>query len=136
MESISEEDRSWAIYANAAGLLVFTSIPFANVLATLLIWLRVKRMDAMPFSRSHAARAFNFQVTYSLVLGIGAMVLMSVMLELAAHPQWGSNQSWLVYGLIAYGALTLANVVICIVGAVAASDLRPFRYPLAIPFVR
>ncbi|MHB8145632.1 MAG: DUF4870 domain-containing protein [Vulcanimicrobiaceae bacterium] len=137
MASTSDEDRSWAIYANAAGLLVFTSVPFANVLATLLIWLRVRRAPDMPFARTHAAAAFNFQATYALVVTLGTIALLATLFVERNNPLAPMlDQTWLPRALIIYGILTVANVVLAILGAVAASDLRPYRYLLAIPFVQ
>lgn len=136
MATISDDDRSWAIYANAAGLLVFTNVPYANLIATLLVWLRVKRSDGMPFARTHAAAAFNFQATYSLVVTVISIAILGMFLEhrdtLEAS---GLDRTWLLRGLALYAILTLANVVLSLIGAIAASDLRPARYFAAIPFV-
>lgn len=136
MATISDEDRSWAIYANAAGLLVFTNVPYANLIATLLIWLRVKHSDDMPFARTHAAAAFNFQVTYSLVVTLCSIAVLGLFLgHRDTFEASALDRAWLLRGLALYGVLTLANVVLSIIGAIAASDLRAARYVVAIPFV-
>ncbi len=136
MATISDDDRSWAIYANAAGLLVFTNVPYANLIATLLIWLRVKRSDEMPFARTHAAAAFNFQATYSLVVTLGSLAMLGLFLgHRDTFEASALDRAWLLRGLALYAVLTLANVVLSIIGAIAASDLRAPRYFAAIPFV-
>lgn len=130
MTTISEDDRSWAIYANAAGLLVFTNVPLANVLATLLVWLKVKNAPAMPFAREHAKSSFNFQATWTLVMAVLAFFSITLLLSRSIAPSF-------FWGFVAvFAVLVLANIVCVIAALVAASDLKTFRYPLAIPFLR
>ena len=134
MDTISEEDRSWAIYGDAAGLLVLTNIPLANVIATLLIYLRVKGR-ALPFARAHAAAALNFQATYSLaVLVVIASLLVAILSGRHDGMQQLQGYIWLPRALVIYALLTAINVVFSILGAVAASQLRDFNYRIAIPF--
>ena len=120
--SYDTNDRNWAINANAAGLLAFTNIPLVNVVVPLLIVLKLQRERA-PFALAHAKTSFNFQATF-LVLQIAALV------AIFAAPRA------LLTVVIAYIAALLLNAAMCIWGCARASDLKPFRYPLAIPFLR
>ncbi|MDE2483125.1 MAG: DUF4870 domain-containing protein [bacterium] len=120
------DDRNWALYANAAGLLVFTNVPFANLLGTFLIWRKV-RNAALPLAREHARTALNFQLSWTIV----------VMLALASFVALVVEERGAFYlPLVAYLVLVLVNATISILGCVRASDLRAFTNPLAIPFVR
>ena len=128
--TISENDRSWAINANAAGLLVFTNIPFAGVIAALLVWLRVRNDATMPFARVHARESFNFQATWMLLMLTCAVSFIIALVRGTLPPRslWAFMAGVLV--------LVVANVACVIAALVAASDLRPFKYPFAIPFIR
>ncbi len=131
---IGENDRTWAIYANAAGLLAFTNIPFANVVGPLLIWLKVRNDPAMPFAREHARTALNFQITWSLIF----MLVVGIFVDLAFTTRGWIAMAPLVIWPLLGGALLLllVNVVLCILGCLRASDLRAFANPIAFPFVR
>lgn len=124
---VDEADRTWAIYANAAGLLIFTSIPLANVLASVLIWLKVRNAPHMPFARAHAAGAFNFQLTWTLFTAC----FMGLLVALA----FGGRAAILPIFVVAYVALALLNVLFSIIGCARASDVKGYHYPLSIRFV-
>lgn len=129
---INDDNRSWAINAHAAGLLVFTNIPFANVIATLLVWLRVRHASTMEFARAHAVQSFNFQATYSLLVLLLAMLYVGLLTVL---PDRLAIASYFPMALAGYIALVVANIALTIAGTLAASDMRSFRYPLAIGFI-
>ncbi|HET9029067.1 MAG TPA: DUF4870 domain-containing protein [Candidatus Aquilonibacter sp.] len=128
LPSVNAQDRSWAIYAHATGLLILTNVPFANVLASLLVWLRVRKDPSMTFARAHAATALNFQVTWTIF----TVLFMGLLLAIA----FSNRATLLVLLVVAYVALVLLNVLLSIVGCARASDVKGYRYPLAIPFVR
>ncbi len=138
--SVASEDRNWAIYANAAGLLVFTNIPFANVIAVLLIWFKVRNDPEKPFARMHAASALNFQLTWEIVMLVYVAMVLSIFFYEGRHPVFGvrfnllyHTPMWLLAGIVAWFVF---NIIFCIVGCMKASDTKPYRYPLAIPFAR
>lgn len=120
--SYDTNDRNLAIYANAAGLLTFTSIPLLNVIVTLLIVLKTQKEPA-PLARVHARTSFNFQLTFLFI---------QVLCVIAAF----TAPNLLLSVVVAYVSLLILNAVLCIWGCARASDLKPFRYPLAIPFLR
>lgn len=138
-QTISREDRNWAIYAYAAGLLAFTNIPFANLIAQIVIWVKVRNDETMPLARSAGAAALNFQATWTLfyfLYAIGAMALVwyeyrdpvrMISFDLIHH-----GVVWLICGCFVFLAV---NAAISILGCARASSGRIFRAP-AIPFVR
>ncbi len=127
---VDSDDRNWAIYANAAGLLVFTNIPFANLIATLFVWLKLRNDANKPFARAHAATALNFQITWTIF----AFCFIALLVAIAAS---GGRFSTLFPTIVgAYIALAVLNVILSVLGCARASDVKGYRYPLSIPFVR
>ncbi len=128
---VDTDDRNWAIYANAAGLLIFTNIPFANLIATLLVWLKVRNDPSKPFARAHAATALNFQITWTIFTFCFIALL-------AAIGAGGGGRFPVLFPTIvaAYVALAVLNVILCVLGCARASDVKGYHYPLSIPFVR
>ena len=125
------DDRNWAIYANAAGLLVLTNIPFANLIGTLLVWLKVRNDPNKTFARAHATSALNFQITWTI------FTFCFVALLVAIAASGGSRFTTLFPTVVvAYIALAVLNVVLCVLGCARASDVKGYHYPLTIPFVR
>lgn len=128
---VDSDDRNWAIYANAAGLLVFTNIPLANLIATLLVWLKVRDDPGKPFARAHATTALNFQITWTI------FTICSVTLLFAIAASGGGRFATFFPAIVAaYFALAVLNVILCIIGCARASDVKGYHYPLSIPFVR
>ena len=143
----SAEERQWAMFANLAGILALVNIPFANVVGSLVIYLK-GRSENLPFVREHARNALNFQITFSIVFLLvmfGALAgWAGFIVWLAAHTdEMRRTTTGFPVGVFAFffaifgsvAILQIANVVLSALGAVAASSGRSFRYP-AIPFVR
>ena len=108
------DQRTWAIAAHLSPFVAaFVALSF---LGPLIIYVVLK--DRGPFVRHHAAEALNFQLT----MWIG--LLISVPLVLVFF-----------LGLFTAAAIGLAMLVCQILGAVAASEGREYRYPFTIRFV-
>ncbi len=129
--NVDSDDRNWAIYANAAGLLICTNIPLANVIATFLVWLKVRNDATKPFARAHATSALNFQITWTIFT-----ICFVALLFLIAATGGGRFATLLPIVIAAYVALAVLNVLLSIIGCAKASDVKGYRYPLSIPFVR
>jgi uncharacterized Tic20 family protein len=89
---------------------------FTGFIGALVIWL-IKKDDSA-FVSAQAKEALNFQITVMIGFVI-AWVLAFILL-----------------GLILMPILFVANLIFCILGAVAASKGKPYRYPLAIRLVQ
>jgi hypothetical protein len=144
IETISSRERNWAMCSHLLGLLIFTHIPFANVIGPLVLYIQV-RGEKMPFATEHAKAALDFQITFSLAMIVGFIVGLAIVgAGVAALAVNGDREPGpplaLIAGVFVLVSLlllgVLANVVCCILGAIAASGGHRFRYPLAIPFVR
>ena len=107
------DQRTWAIAANLSPFLAaFVALSFLGPLIIFIIF-----KDRGPFVRHHAAEALNFQLTMWIGLII-SFVLMFVLI-----------------GFLTAGVIGIAMLVCHILGAVAASEGRDFRYPFTIRFV-
>lgn len=116
------ESRNWALGAHLSALAGALMGGLPAFLGPLVIWL-LRRDQGDVFAAEHARMALNFNLSVIAYM-IAAIVLTIVTLGL---------------GLIVILPAALVAVVLyfvaTVMGAVAASQGRPFRYPLAIPFV-
>ncbi|TXI48714.1 MAG: DUF4870 domain-containing protein [Lysobacter sp.] len=93
----------------------FTGIPFANVIAPLIIW-QIKK-DTMPFAAEQAKEALNFNITVSIA-GIISAVLIFV-----------------VIGFVLLPIVMIVWIVFTIIAGIAASKGENYRYPFALRLV-
>ena len=117
------EERTWALLAHLSVLPSWLfGLPF---LGPLLLYLSYR--DRSHFVREHAAEALNMTVSVllaTLVLGFSVLVLGFVTFGA------GFLLLWVV------ALLPVAALVCAVLAAVAASQGRPYRYPLIVRFVR
>jgi hypothetical protein len=135
------EERNWAMAAHLSALVAGMVVPFGHLIGPLVVYLTQRERSA--FVASHARASLNFQITVS----IAGLVFCTV-----AFAAWGASiialpaqastilPFWVLGGWIAIlcvALLAAAGIVVLIVmGTVAASNERPYRYPFAISFVR
>jgi len=104
----SKEARNMAMLCHLLGIVGF--------FAPLVIWLIEK--DKHRFVDEHGRAAMNYQI--------------SIMIYYIA--------SWLlcfvVIGIFLLAALTILHIIFAIIGAVKASRGKPWRYPIAVPFLK
>jgi uncharacterized protein len=118
------ESRNWAVAAHVTAVAGALMGGIAAFVGPLVVWL-VRRDD--PFSAEHARQALNFNLSvlvYLVVGGIASIVVALLTLGLA-----------LIVLLPAMAVAFLAYFVVSVLGAVAASRGRSFRYPFALPLV-
>ena len=121
-----EAGKTPALLAHLGGLLG------AGFVVSLVVYLIYK--DKNPFARRHAAEALNFQLTF-LIVWIGGFVLF-IATGLATDTSEGSGFP-IGFLVMFLGMMTfmILNLVLSVVGAVRASQLREFSYKVRIPFV-
>ncbi|WP_214108918.1 DUF4870 domain-containing protein [Acrocarpospora catenulata] len=102
------DDTTMAMLAHLLGLL-------SSFVGPLVMYLLKK--DESPYVRDQAAEALNFQLTV-LVASIVSSILMVI-----------------IIGIFLLMAVLLGGVILSIMGAVAANNGSPYRYPLSIRFV-
>lgn len=120
--AVPKDHRTWALLAHLGGLLVFTQIPFGNVLGPLIVWLIKK--DEMPFVDDQGKEALNFQITVTIAL-LAGIVIMAVTC-LVTFP--------IVLPLMA--VVEVVSIVFLIVGAIKANEGVRYRYPVCIRFIK
>lgn len=105
----NKDDCNLAMLAHLLGI-------FSGFIGALIIWILKK--DSPGFANAQAKEALNFQITIMIGFVI-AWVLAFVLIGLALFP-----------------ILYIANLVFCILAAVAASKGQAYRYPFAIRLVQ
>ena len=108
------DECNWAVATHLSGLAGYV-VPFANVVAPLVIWL-IKR-DESSFIARHALAALNFQISMVIYLAIATLL------------------TYVLIGFILLPALIVLNVVAVVLAALRASrgGFRP--YPLSLHLV-
>ena len=107
------QERNWAIAAHLSPFIAaFVALSFLGPLVLYIVF-----KDRGPFIRRHCAEALNFQLT----MWIGLLVSFPLM--------------FLIIGFFTAAAIGIAMLVCHILGAVAASEGRDYRYPFTIRFV-
>lgn len=112
---LSSDEKTMAMIGHLSAFAGFTGIPFANVIAPLIIW-QIKK-DTMPFAAEQAKEALNFNITVSIA-GIISAVLIFV-----------------VIGFVLLPIVMIVWIVFTIIAGIAASKGENYRYPFALRLV-
>jgi uncharacterized Tic20 family protein len=105
----STDDRNLAMLAHLLGIV-------SGFVGALIIWLIKK--DQSAYVDEQGKEALNFQITM-LIAFVGAWILMFILI-----------------GMLLMPLLLIANLVFCILAAVAASNGKSYRYPVAIRLLK
>ena len=108
------DQRTWAIATHLSPFLT-SFVGGLSFLGPLILYIVFR--DRGPFIRHHSAEALNFQLT----MWIGLIISFPLM--------------FIGIGFLTAGAIGLTMLVCQILGAVAASGGRDYRYPLTIRFL-
>jgi uncharacterized Tic20 family protein len=109
------QDHTLETLCHLLGLAGLTAIPFANVLAPLVLWLLKK--DTNPAVDLHGKEAINFQISmsiYTILAGLSMLI---------------------VVGIVLLPAVIITNLVLIVIASVRASRGEFYRYPLTIRFI-
>ena len=108
---VSADDRNLALLAHLLGI-------FTSVVGALVIWLIHKDKPEKAYVNENAKEALNFQITVLLALMVaGALV-------------------FIVIGLLLVSLVAVANIVFCILAAIAVSNGKDYRYPVALRLIK
>ena len=114
-QEIPQPERTWAMFAHLSSFLGWIGIPFANIIAPLVMW-QIKK-DEMPFGSSQAKECLNFQISMTIYAIISAILCL------------------VLIGFVALFALFIFDVVITIIAAIKSNEGVAYRYPLTIRFI-
>jgi uncharacterized Tic20 family protein len=108
MADISSDDKNIVVLTHLGGIL-FSFLP------GLIVWLLKK--DDSPYIAENAREALNFQIT--VVIGYFICWILIILL----------------IGVALLPLLWIANIIFCIMAAVATSKGESYRYPLALRLI-
>ncbi len=89
---------------------------FTGFIGALVLWLLKK--DESPFIADQTKEALNFQITMAIAF-FASWILTAILI-----------------GALLFPVLIVVNLVLCILGAVAASKGQRYRYPFALRLVK
>ena len=104
----SQEVRQWAMFCHLSALLGIW-IPFGNLIGPLILWQMKRESD--PFIDAQGKEALNFQITVAIATAICILLML------------------VIVGFFLYGLVTIAALVLAIIGGVKANEGFPYRYP-------
>ena len=110
------QDHNLEMLCHLLGLALFTSIPFANVIAPLIFWLWKREIN--PSVDAHGKEAINFQISMSIYGLVAALSL------------------FIFIGIVLLPIVLVTQVVLTIIASVQASKGNFYRYPLTIRFLK
>ena len=110
------EDRTLPVLCHALALAGFVGIPFANVLAPLLLWLW-KREESSAVDE-HGKESLNFQLSMTIYTIVAAATL------------------FIFIGIVLLPVVLVANLVLVILASLDASKGQLYRYPFTIRFLK
>ncbi|MGF6592491.1 DUF4870 domain-containing protein [Pseudomonas sp. 2835] len=105
----SADVRQWAMFCHLAALLGLV-FPFGSLLGPLVMWIWKKDVD--PFVDAQGKEALNFQITV-FIAGVICGLLMFILI-----------------GIVLFGMLMIAVLILTIIAGVKANEGKPYRYPL------
>ncbi len=116
---VNQEQRTWAMIAHLSAFAMYLT-GIGHILGPLIVWL-MKR-DGNPFVDDQAKEALNFQITCSILFGIGIVLCFTIIFAIIGIPML-----W---------ALGIYHVVCMLIAAVKSYDGVAFRYPMTIRFIK
>lgn len=131
--------------SHLTALVAIAGLPFGHVLGPLVVYL-IKGHES-EFVGEHARASLNYQITISIFFIVAVIVALGIMfgilIPMSALPSDSTSTTagislvvfWVAFGLGALLVL-LASLIFIVRGTVAASEGRPYTYPLAIRFLR
>jgi len=111
----SKDERTWAMLCHLSGLAAFLGIPFANILAPLIIWLLKKEEFALV--DQEGKKALNFQITMG-ICGLIAFFLCFVFV-----------------GFLLLPVVMIVWLIFTIIAAVKTSNGQTYEYPFSFKFI-
>jgi uncharacterized Tic20 family protein len=108
--------RIWGMACHLAGAAGFALPLLGFVLGPLVVWILTREVS--PFVDSQGKEAMNFQLTMLLAFFVAGLLI------------------FIVIGIPLMIALTIFEIVMIIVAGVRAYEGKPYRYPVAIRFLK
>ena len=116
LATLSKDEKMWGMFGHLSGLLGYSFVPLANIIAPLVIW-QVKK-DTMPFAAEQAKESLNFQISMTIYILVGMLSL------------------FILIGFLLVPLLVLAGVVFTIIASLKANEGTPYKYPFTLRFIK
>lgn len=113
---LTADDKNWGMIAHLSAFAGIVLPSFGHVLGPLIVWL-VKK-DQSAFVNDQAKESLNFQISMSIYLVVAALSI------------------FLFIGIFLFPLVALADLILTIIGAIAASNGQAYRYPATIRFIQ
>jgi uncharacterized Tic20 family protein len=128
----SSDARTWAMLSHLAGLANFTTVPFGNILAPLIIYFTKKDVD--PFIDEHVKESLNFQISVTIVgcFLLFAYVATFFVAIIGTRNAW----PWPLIVIVCLVLLLIFDVVNVVVAAIRSYNGEHVRYPVSFRFLR
>lgn len=101
-------DKTMAILAHALGIVTY-------FIGSLIIYLVTEKEG---YVKNQAKEALNFQITVAIAIIVGSILI------------------FIGIGVLLIWAVSVANLILCIMAAIAASKGEDYKYPVAIRLIK
>ncbi|HOJ16283.1 MAG TPA: DUF4870 domain-containing protein [bacterium] len=115
-QTVNGQERTWAMLCHLSALAFVFGIPFANIIAPLIIWL-VKRNE-YPLVDYHGKESINFQITITII-SIVCVIL-----------------AFVLVGFVLLFIVAVLNVIMIIIAAVKVSKGEDYSYSFSFNFIK
>jgi len=115
-QTVSNKERTWAMFCHLSALSFLIGIPFINIIAPLVIWL-LKRNE-YPLVDVHGKKSINFQITMTI---IGAICVLLALI---------------LIGFVLLFILAVINAIVVIIASVKISKGEDFNYKFSFNFIK
>lgn len=115
MQTLTRDERNWAMLSHLLALVGYFLVPFGNVIAPLIIYLMKK--DESPFVADQSRESLNFQISvciYALISGVLILILI---------------------GFLLLAVVLVAGAILTIIASVKAANGEAYRYPLTLRLI-
>lgn len=106
---VDKDAKLWGMLVHLSGLLGFTGIPFANIIAPIIVW-QIKK-ETSPFVDEHGKEAVNFQINMIIYVIIGVIT------------------AFFCIGFVLLAVLGIVMIIMPIIAGLKANNGEPYRYP-------
>ena len=113
--TLTKDERNWAMIAHLSAFAGHI-FPFAHIIAPLVVWLL--RRDTSAYVDDQGKEAVNAQISVTIYAAAGALLC------------------FVLIGLPILLGLYVANIILIILAAIAASEGRVYRYPFILRLIK
>lgn len=114
-EGLTPDDKTFGMLCHLSGLIA-TAVIGLGFVGPLVVWLWKK--DQSSFIDAHGKEALNFQITVLIAAAISFLLV------------------FVIIGFFLLIVVGIGSLVLGILACVAASQGRPYRYPVCIRFIK